>query len=406
MKHALTWFCRSIAFGLVFGMALPAAAAVEVGSGGSCLADPQCFNRVHPDMPMIASADPGEIVTFRIRNASDVELGPGRPPSQALSLIHPVTGPVAIRGARRGDVLAVTILDVEPVGYGQTEVAPPAGFASDMGFEPFSVVWKLGHDYATTEALPGVRIPNRGFPGIIMTLPDPEAHTVVAAREMDLLAAGGEVSPPEPENASPSELCGPTSPKAHECLRTFPPREHGGNLDIRYITSGATIYLPCHIDGCGLAIGDTHYAQGDGEVSVTAIEMDARVTVRTTIVKGKVLNRGPHYSGPAHLLDIPSTRFYATTGFPIKPQGYVPPWMAYLDADKRIAGLTNLSNDIALAARNALAEMIDYLVVTRGMTHEQAYVLCSVAVDLRIGQLVDAPNVGVTAILPLDIFTD
>ena len=115
-------------------MALPAEAAVEVGSGGSCLADPQCFNRVHPDMPIIASADPGEIVTFRIRNASDVELGPGRPPSQALSLIHPVTGPVAIRGARRGDVLAVTILDVEPVGYGQTEVAPPAGFASDMGY--------------------------------------------------------------------------------------------------------------------------------------------------------------------------------------------------------------------------------------------------------------------------------
>jgi formamidase len=166
------------------------------------------------------------------------------------------------------------------------------------------------------------------------------------------------------------------------------------------------VYLPCQVDGCGLAIGDTHYAQGDGEVSVTAIEMDARVTVRTAIVTDKVLKRGPHYAGPASLLDIPSTRFYATTGFPIKPQGFVPPWMRYLDADERVARLANLSNDIALAARNALAEMIDYLVATRGLTREQAYILCSVAVDLRIGQLVDAPNVGVTAILPLDIFTD
>ena len=80
--------------------------------------------------------------------------------------------------------------------------------------------------------------------------------------------------------------------------------------------------------------------------------------------------------------------------------------MRYLNADERIAGLQNLSNDIALAARNALAEMIDFLVETRGLTREQAYVLCSVAVDLRISQLVDAPNVGVTAILPLDVFVE
>jgi formamidase len=406
MPHSMTQIFRFVALGLVSCMALSIGAAVEVGSGESCVVDPQCFNRVHPNIPIVATADPGEIVTFRVRNASDVELGPGRAPSHEMSLIHPVTGPVAIRGAVKGDVLAVTILDVEPIGYGQTEVAPPAGFASDMGFESFAVVWKLAPDFATSDALPGVRIPNRGFPGILMTLPDPAAHTLVVAREMELLAAGGGVAPPDSENASPSDICGASSPTAQECLRTFPPREHGGNLDIRYISSGATIYLPCNVEGCGLAIGDTHYAQGDGEVSVTAIEMDARVTVRANIVKGKTLNRGPHYSGPAQLLDIPSSRFYATTGFPIKPKGFVPPWMEYLDADERIAGLTNLSNDIALAARNALAEMIDYLVETRGLTREQAYVLCSVAVDLRIGQLVDAPNVGVTAILPLDIFTN
>ena len=105
------------------------------------------------------------------------------------------------------------------------------------------------------------------------------------------------------------------------------------------------------------------------------------------------------------MLDIPSRRFYATTGFPLKAAGEVPPDMLYLGASERIGALRNLSKDVSLAARNALLEMIDYMTETYGLTQEQAYVVASVAVDLRIGQLVDAPNVGVTALLPLDIFT-
>ena len=144
--------------------------------------------------------------------------------------------------------------------------------------------------------------------------------------------------------------------------------------------------------------------QGDGEVSGTAIEMDADVTLTTRVIKGGPgLSRGPHYEGPSRLLDIPSRRFYATTGFPLKSEGDVPPDMEYLESAK-VAGLENLSKDISLAARNALLEMIDYMVANHELTREQAYLVASVAVDLRIGQLVDAPNVGVTAILPLDIF--
>ena len=79
--------------------------------------------------------------------------------------------------------------------------------------------------------------------------------------------------------------------------------------------------------------------------------------------------------------------------------------MEYL-ASEKIAGLENLSKDISLAARNALMEMIDYISETFGYSKEQAYIIASIAVDLRIGQLVDAPNVGVTAILPLDIFEE
>ena len=175
-------------------------------------------------------------------------------------------------------------------------------------------------------------------------------------------------------------------------------------MDIRYLGVGVTIYLPCYIEGCGLGVGDLHFAQGDGEVAGTAIEMDADVTLTTELIEaGPVLARGPHYEGTARLMDIPSRRFYATTGLPLKSAGEVPPDMAYLESPK-VAALENLSKDISLAARNALLEMIDYMVETYGLTPEQAYVVASVAVDLRIGQLVDVPNVGVTAILPLDIF--
>ena len=97
-------------------LAGPVVAAVKVGTGGSCVADDECFNRVHPEVPMVATADPGELITFRIRNSSGVELGP-EPTSGPFSLVHPVAGPVRIRGAERGDTLAVTILDVEPVAH-------------------------------------------------------------------------------------------------------------------------------------------------------------------------------------------------------------------------------------------------------------------------------------------------
>jgi formamidase len=176
-------------------------------------------------------------------------------------------------------------------------------------------------------------------------------------------------------------------------------------MDIRYLGEGVTVYLPCNIEGCGLAIGDFHYAQGDGEVSGTAIEMDAEITVTTQIVRdGPSLKQGPHFSGPASLLAIPSKNFYATTGIPVKAPDEVPRDIAYL-ANSKVAGLPNLSKDLSLAATNALVAMIDYIVSEYGYDRTQAYMIASVAVDLRIAQLVDVPNVGVTAILPLDIFT-
>lgn len=402
---------------LVASLFLPAAVAaaqdgiVIVGGGGdNCREDPGCINRLHPDIPMAARARPGETILFHTRDAGDL-LGSvasqteHEPDSLVTDFghVHPLTGPVYIEGARAGDVLAVTITNIDPGRYAFTN-GGSGGFIRDLVDGQRQVIWRLNRNFAVSDDLPGVRIPNSSFPGVVTTLPGPGQLQTILARESALAAAGGRVNLPLPDGANPAALCGPDGSVRDACLRTIPPREHGGNMDIRYMQAGATIYLPCYIDGCGLAIGDVHYAQGDGEVSGTAIEMSADVWVTTAVLQdGPDLSRGPHYEGPADLLNIPSRRFYAVTGFPFKQPGEVPPDMAYLDSPA-VAGLENLSNDINLAARNAIAGMIDYIVETYGYDRQQAYVIASVAVDLRIGQLVDVPNVGVTAILPLDIF--
>lgn len=380
------------------------------GEGATCLADAGCINRLHPDIPMAAGARPGDTILFHTRDAGDmlgvVASQTERLPNNMVTNfghIHPLAGPVYIEGARAGDILAVTINHIDPGLHAYTN-GGSGGFIHDLVDGQRRINWRLNRHYAESADLPGVRIPNASFPGVVTTLPGPDQLQTMLAREKALEAAGGNVNLPFPDGASPAAICGPHGSVSNECLRTIPPREHGGNMDIRYMQAGVTIYLPCYIHGCGLAIGDVHYAQGDGEVSGTAIEMSADVWVTTEILtNGPDLSRGPHYEGPAELLDIPSRRFYAVTGFPIKQAGDVPPDMAYLESPI-VAGLENLSNDINLAARNAVAGIVDYIVDTYGYDRQQAYVIASVAVDIRIGQLVDVPNVGVTAVLPLDIF--
>jgi formamidase len=111
-----------------------------------------------------------------------------------------------------------------------------------------------------------------------------------------------------------------------------------------------------------------------------------------------------HFEGNgAQLKKLAPSSFYAVSGLPLKPEGELPPFSTYLGGQK-IAPLANLSEDVSLAARNATLNMIDYLVKTKGLSREQAYILTSVAVDLNIAQLVDVPNLGVTAILNRDVF--
>src|SRR5262249_51127485 len=165
----------------------------------------------------------------------------------------------------------------------------------------------------------------------------------------------------------------------------IPPRENAGNLDVKQLVKGTTVYLPVWTDGALFSIGDAHFAQGDGEACGTAIEMAATFHLRFELQKGAARERrinAAQFSGTEETR--PSRRYYATTGLSMR-------------------GEVQESEDATLAARNALLAMIDYL-QQRGFNRQQAYAICSVAADLRISELVDVPNFVVTAFLPLDIF--
>lgn len=427
---AMFIFC---AFGLVNQAAAKKTLRIEVirdnnGVPVKCADDPVCHNRWVPGantgIQSVAVANPGDTVVFETRDAFDNQFNRDTVPSDVaaanLNLVHPLTGPVYVNGAEAGDVLAVTVVSVVPGPdrFGYTVAVPGFGFLRDLFTDPFIVRWELrgkgrsGKFSATSEDLPGVRIPGNGFAGTMGVAFSDAKTDEVLTREADLLANGGFVLPPEPLDAAPDDLCGVGGPLINECLRTIPPRENGGNMDVKQMIAGTTLLFPCFVDGCLLSTGDVHFAQGDGEVAGTAIEMNAVVTVKVDVRKGEAgLIRRPQIEGTARpnlLKKLAPKRFLATTGLPIKEAGEFNPQLNYLNSTL-VTNLANLSEDATLAARDALINMIDLLIGPRSpapvpLSRVQAYILSSVAVDLHISQMVDVPNFVVTAILPLDIF--
>lgn len=382
---------------------------VEVKKQGAhCEQDPNCFNRYHPAIKPVAHAKPGDMIVVHTRDALDSNLTINSKSKDVTSidvnLIHPMTGPIYIDGAKRGDVLAVKLIDINPNEYGYTTIIPGFGFLPDLYTEPFIANWKLNRVEAVSEQVPGVRIPMNGFMGSVGVMPGEPEIKKWLARETQLGAAGGVALPPQPVSARPDDICGPKGSHKNECLRTIPPRENGGNMDVKQMVEGTTLLLPCFVDGCGFFIGDVHYAQGDGEVAGTAIEMGAIVTVQTSIRKGMAsLVKQPMFEGGSQIKRLAPDSFHAVVGYPLKEAGEVPPQWTYLDSEK-IKPLTNLSNDVTLAARNSLINMIDWLKTTKGLSKEQAFVVTSVACDLHISNVVDVPNYAVTTICPMNIF--
>ncbi len=345
-------------------------------------------NRWHEGLEPVVEVRPGELLTLDMLDGFDNQVTPGMSPEQFSSVSffpnHPMTGPVAVTGAQPGDLLEVEIVDVEPdphANYGFTPIAPGFGLLRDRFSDAFIAHWQLCHDgYARSEEIPYVRVPRSPFLGILGVAPSRQLREHVTRRESSLLAAGGTVLPPDPREAVPA-----MEPYASEALRTIPPRENGGNLDVKQARVGSRVLLPVFVPGAMFSAGDPHYAQGDGESCGCAIEMRGRARLRFRVLEGAAEN-GP-VRNPVVILDA------AADASSLCVVGYC------VEEGK------NHSESTTVAARQAVLNLIDILAAA-GWSREQAYVICSVAADLRIGQIVDLPNVGVTAVLPLNIFEE
>jgi formamidase len=347
-------------------------------------------NRWHPDIPPVVEVDEGEEVALETRDALDGYLSAKSTVSDFSGLpvggIHPLTGPVLVKGARPGDLLEVEFTDIVPQRWAFTAIMPGLGFLRDIMTTPFLVHWDLADNWATSRQLPGVRIPGGSFMGVSGVAPSRSQVEAWTRREADVAGRGGMALPPDADGAVP--LSGPA---ATHGLRTLPPRENGGNFDVKHLTKGAKLLLPVAVEGALFSTGDGHFAQGDGEVCVTAVEMGATCVVRFRVHRGEAERhriRWPRFQRSDYFIDprwAAPQRFVATMGMPVDEQG------------------VNQGENLNVACRSAVLNMMA-LLAERGFTREQAYVLCSVAVDLRISNVVDVPNYVVSALLPEDIF--
>jgi formamidase len=364
---------------------------VEIDRSKSLSEQPNTgHNRWHPAISPILEADPGEEVSLQTRDALDGQFNKNSTVADMATLdpnlIHPLTGPVYIKGAKPGDLLEIEFIEIRSEPWAFTYITPGLGFLRDLYTTQFFVSWKIENNFATSEQIPGVRIPGAPFMGVSGLAPSMQKLVEWTKRENDAIARGGLVFPPDPGSSVPA-----AGPAAKEGLRTVPPRECGGNFDVKQLTAGSKLYLPVYVDGALFSTGDAHFAQGDGEVCVTAVEMSATCNVRFKILKGEASRkniRAPRFSHSGFFTnpDMAAPKnFIATMGMPIKDDG------------------SNESEDLTLACRNAVIQMIE-LLQERGYSKEQAYAICSVAVDLRISNVVDVPNFVVSALLPEAIF--
>jgi formamidase len=372
------------------GSATVAGYRIEIVATRPLVDDPtNGHNRWHPAIPPVLEVEPGASVLFQLRDGLDVQIRPDSTTDDVLALDinrgHPMTGPVYIRGAEPGDLLDVEILDVTAADWGYTIIMPNLGALDYRFSEPFVVKWDLRGGVARSMELPGVAIPGEPFLGVIGVAPSPERVGRFTARERALLDTGALVMPPDPRGAVPN-----SAPAATEGLRTVPPRENGGNMDVKQLTEGTRVTFVVEVPGALVSVGDPHFAQGDGESCGVAIEMAAETTLRFSLRKADQVSWRPtnpvfEYTSPTRTAPA-GRRYIATTGLSLDRDG------------------SNHFLDVYLAARNAIDELVNYLVAERGYTENQAYVLVSVAADLKISEIVDVPNALVSAALPLDIF--
>jgi acetamidase/formamidase len=291
-------------------------------------------SRWNASLPPRLTIDSGDTVQFECLDATGGQVQPGMTTARYVEIsrdrIHALTGPVAVDHAEPGDVLQIDVLEVKHKGWGWTSVLPGLGFLKERFAETYLFHWELGPE--VTRSLAPAVVPLRPFCGILGVAP----------------AEQGE-------------------------FRTRAPGIFGGNMDVRELADGATLYLPVQQPGGLFSCGDAHAAQGDGEVCINGIECPADVTLRFHLHKHQPL-KGP-------LLESSP-----------RPDASGPAW-----------GVVESSTDALTAARAATDRMIDLLVARWGFEPIHAYLLCSVAMKLQISQVVNEPMITVCATMAKSI---
>lgn len=200
-------------------------------------------NRWHPDIPPILEVGEGEEVLLETRDGCDGQFGPGVAAEAMASMdagaIHPITGPVLVKGARPGDLLEIELVEIVPQPHAFTGIFPGLGFLRDLYTVPYLVHWRIADGWATSPELPGVRIPGAPFMGVIGVAPSREQVAGWARREQGLLSRAGLVMTPDAAGAVPGE-----GAPAPDGLRKIPPRENGANLDVKQLTKGSILQVP------------------------------------------------------------------------------------------------------------------------------------------------------------------
>ena len=265
----------------------------------------------------------GAVIQAQIKEATDGQLNRNSSADAIAKVrfdpIHPLTGPVYVNGARPGNVLAVTLHRIEVGAWGWTGIFPGFGFLADEFSEPYLKTFTFEKGAKEARFTDKIRVPLRPFAGVMGV-----------------------------------------APATDELLSTIPPRANGGNMDNPCLIEGTTVYFPVFVEGALFSIGDTHAAQGMGEVCGTAIEAPMTIVYEVRVVEKRDWIKEPHYE---------TEDDYAVTAF---------------------------APTLDEAAKKATRYMIDYLVGRHGMDRTEAYVLCSIAGDLHIAEVVDVPHVLVS----------
>ncbi|MEJ8546211.1 formamidase [Brevibacillus borstelensis] len=363
-------------------------------------------NRWHPDIPAVAAVNPGAVFRIECKDWTDGQIKNNDDPSDIrevnLKRVHVLSGPIWVNGAEPGDLLVVDILDIGALQGAEWGFAGifarenGGGFLTEHYPEAAKSIWDFHGIYTTSRHIPGVKFAGMTHPGLIGVAPSHELLAKWNKRERELVATDPHRVPelatlPDPASTVLGSLTGAEYERiAAEGARTVPPRENGGNCDIKNLSRGSRIYFPVFVKGAKLSMGDIHFSQGDGEISFCGgIEMAGFIDLHVDIIKGGmakygIVNNPVFKPGP---VEPRYSEFLVFEGISVDEFSGK---QHYLDAH--------------LAYRRACLNAIEYL-KTLGYTGEQAYMLLSTApVEGRISGIVDIPNACCTLAIPTAIF--